>query len=148
MVGRSAHAAILESKLRKRILHTLWRHRTNSISTHSVGSDPRSVSDHLSIDQLLYKLQLGTRRQVLHCQQSWCFGIRKWENFRKPRLPSWTDNKIQQRIRICIWLFIQLRHKYNILSINSYQTKKLATRRFRSELQHQWRNNGIWNINF
>ena len=124
MVGRSAHAAILESKLRKRILHTLWRQRTNSISTHSVGSDPRSVSDHLSIDQLLYKLQLGTGRQVLHCQQPWCFRIRKWENLWKPRLPSGSDNWIQQRIRIYIWLFIQhkcpipMKHKCYILSIN------------------------------
>ena len=148
MAWRSAHADILESKLRKRLLHTLWRHRTNSISTHSVGSDARSVSVHLSIDQLLYKLQLGTRRQMLHCQQSRCLGIREWKNLWKPRLPSWTDNKIQQRIRICIWLFIQLRHKYNMLSINSYQTKNSPLGCFRSELQHQWRNNGIWNINF
>ena len=53
---RPSHGDILESKLRKRLLHTLWRHWTNSISTHSVGSDARSLSDYLSIYQVLHKL--------------------------------------------------------------------------------------------
>ena len=53
---RPSHGDILESKLRKRLLHTVWRHWTNSISTYSVGSDTRSVSNHLSINQILYKL--------------------------------------------------------------------------------------------